>query len=230
MASRLLVVASALAVLVGGLCPVAHAERDHLVGYKVKDIDKIQPAGTQTLTNAFGSTSCTLKKVKFLLAPSEKNVGDDPRGGKAAKYVCWKAKCDGALPPPQPMNDQFAVHTLETKKTQLVCAPALAECESVLGGFCWFLGPLGQDCDTVCDDNDRTYDAATDTYAGSTGSNANCQAVLNDVGVAGAVADIGVCAGGGLGCYAGPGGTRCLTPPTVSGDSDPGAARLCACQ
>ena len=78
MTSRRLLVASAVVVLVGGLCSLARAEEDHLIGYKVKDLDKIQPGGTYTVTNGFGTTNCQLKKAKFFLVRSEKNAGASP--------------------------------------------------------------------------------------------------------------------------------------------------------
>lgn len=226
---RRFVLANTLAlVLVGGICSAARAERDHLTGYKVKDLDKVDPAGTYTMTNGYGTTSCELKKAKFFMVGSDKNAGDDPRGGAVGKYVCYKAKCDGALPPVAPLGDQFGGHNVETKKVQIVCTPAQAECESTVGGFCWFLGTPGQSCDTICNDNDRTYDAATDTYAGSTGSLANCQAVLNDMGVMGAPAD--TACGTGVGCNFTGFIVRCTSPATTSSATAPTAARVCACQ
>jgi hypothetical protein len=64
-----------------------------------------------------------LKKPKFLLMQGEKNGGDDPRGGQPGNFLCYKAKCTSASQI-IPGEDQFAAdHSLELKKTQLVCAP-----------------------------------------------------------------------------------------------------------
>jgi hypothetical protein len=54
-----------------------------------------------------------------------------------------------------------------------VCAPGVA-----VGGFCWFVGGTGADCNSTCAAQGRVYDEATRTYAGSDGTNANCEAVL----------------------------------------------------
>jgi hypothetical protein len=46
----------------------------------------------------------------------------------------------------------------------------------LVGGYCWYLGGSGDSCTTVCSSHGG-YNAATASYAGSSGSNANCQAV-----------------------------------------------------
>lgn len=220
----------AVVVLVGASCRIALAEEDHLVGYQVKDLDKIKPGGMYTVTNQFGTTTCELKVAKFFLVRGEKNAGDDPAGGPAGKFICYKAKCDGSLPPTKPSTDQFGSHNLETKKVKIICAPAQADCESMVGGFCWFLGKIGESCDKVCTDNDRTYDTATDTYAGSSGMLANCTAVMNDIGVAGVGVDNGACADA-VGCFTTAGTiVRCTAPPTTAAASNAVDVRVCACQ
>ena len=47
-----------------------------------------------------------------------------------------------------------------------------------VGGTCWYLGKKGESCDTVCTPY-AGVNAATTTFAGSSGSNANCQEVLD---------------------------------------------------
>lgn len=227
---RLTLLGSIIMLLVGIHSQHASAEEDHIVGYLSKDLDKIQPGGTYTFTNGLGVTTCELKKAKFLFVRGEKNGGDDPRGGSAGKFVCYKAKCTGPLPGTPLENDQFGNHNLETKKLKIVCAPAQAQCESTVGGFCWFLGPIGQDCDQICADSERTYDTATDTFAGSSGSLANCVSVMNDIGVIGGGVDNGACSAG-VGCFTTGGAIiRCTAPPTTSSASDPLDRRVCACQ
>lgn len=99
------------------------AEEDHLKGYKVKDLNKVPGAAGVTVTNQFGNETCDLKKPQFFLVQSEKNGGNDPRGGPAGDFVCYKAKCTGPLPPVTEADGQFGLHNLETKKAKLVCLP-----------------------------------------------------------------------------------------------------------
>src|SRR5262249_18140411 len=174
--------------------------------------------------------TCELKKTKFFFVRGEKNGGDDPRGGPAGKFVCYKAKCTGPLPGTVAETDQFGAHSLETKKVKIICAPAVAQCRSTVGGFCWFLGSIGQSCDEVCPNNERVYDTATATYAGSGGSLANCAAVMNDLGVAGGGVDNGACTDA-EGCYTSAGNiVRCTAPATTSSASNVNHIRVCACQ
>lgn len=54
-----------------------------------------------------------------------------------------------------------------------------AQCGGVrVGGYCWYFGAKGQSCDEVCAAHGGYHDA-TRFYAGSTGSNSQCTAVLN---------------------------------------------------
>jgi hypothetical protein len=46
------------------------------------------------------------------------------------------------------------------------------------GGYCWYAGAVNQSCDTVCTGHGG-YNSATLTYAGSSGTSANCQALSN---------------------------------------------------
>lgn len=100
------------------------AEEDHLVGYKVKDTGGLPPSTVFTLDNAQDpNMGCELKKPKFLLVRSEKNAGDDPRGGPAGRFLCYNAKCTTGLTLVQGEDQFFAPHSLEIKKPKLVCAP-----------------------------------------------------------------------------------------------------------
>lgn len=148
------VVATFASLVVLACVSVALAEQDHLKGYKVKDRDKVRPSGTQTLTTQFGDETCELKRAKFWLVQSEKNAGDDPRGGAAGDFVCYRAKCSGPLPPATTVDDQFATHTLEAKRARLVCVPVdalppgqacTASPHPTCGGTC----PAGQECGDV---------------------------------------------------------------------------------
>ena len=102
------------------------AEEDHLLGYKIKDLDKIKPGTTHLITNQFVTEAgCEVKgKAKFFMVPSSKDGGNDARGGPAGHFVCYKVKCSGALPPTTRVDDQLAEHELEPKKAKILCVPA----------------------------------------------------------------------------------------------------------
>lgn len=46
-----------------------------------------------------------------------------------------------------------------------------------VGGHCWYLGAAAESCSTVCASHGG-YNSATRSYAGASGSTANCEAVL----------------------------------------------------
>ena len=52
---------------------------------------------------------------------------------------------------------------------------------TIVGGHCWYFGSNNQSCDTVCSTHGG-YSSATQTYAGSDGSDGNCDAVLIALG------------------------------------------------
>jgi len=222
-------IACAVVVVVAGR---AHAERDHLTGYKVKDLDKFKASGSYNLVDEGTTLDCEPKKAAFVLLPSEKDGGDDFRAGEATRYVCYKAKCAGALPPDVQVDDQLAVHTLEAKKAQIVCAPVKPPCTGVtVGGSCWLLGSSGDSCDTTCNNAGLLYDDATRTYAGSDGSDADCTAVLDALAVTGSGVTFSGC-GVGVGCgydNGGSGRLRC-SDATTSSASFSTFDRACACQ
>lgn len=100
------------------------------------------------------------------------------------------------------------------------------------GGACWFLGASPDNCDQVCSDQGLVYDGATATVAGSDGTDAACEAVLDGVGAAGTGLDnpAAICPQG-LGCSVGAGiRYRCVSVATTSTAAAIGRARACACQ
>ena len=119
-----------------------------------------------------------------------------------------------------------------------LCTEYGACCQATNGGNCWFLGALGESCADVCaavapgSFPDAGYDADTASYAGTGGSDANCQAVLNavlnpDPPFGGST----TCGGGGTGCSVISGtGYRCTDAATNAVDSHPLVRRACACQ
>lgn len=97
------------------------------------------------------------------------------------------------------------------------------------GGSCWLLGAAGDDCTETCAAENMVYDAATETYAGSSGTDEQCGAVLDSLGApAGPVQPL-LCMNE-IGCYyhAGFGRFRCTNPGTES-DAFVDGERACAC-
>jgi hypothetical protein len=118
--------------LAGCLCllfaTTAVAEQDHLLGYKVKGVEKLKPGTTHVLTTEFsedlGPHNCEVKgRVKFFLTQAEKDGGDDPRGGPAGHFACYKAKCSGMVPLEVHVDHQLGQETYLPKKVQILCLP-----------------------------------------------------------------------------------------------------------
>ena len=109
-------------------------------------------------------------------------------------------------------------------------APACAG--TLFAGFCWYYGGVSQSCDTACATHGG-YHAATLTYAGSAGTNANCKAVMDALGVpSSTVTDDGFCMLGlqYTGCvYNATSRFRCTNGPTNSSGSLINRRRVCAC-
>jgi hypothetical protein len=103
---------------------------------------------------------------------------------------------------------------------------------SVVGGFCWYLGAAGQSCTTVCASHSG-FNAGTLTFAGSSGTLANCQAVIISVSgpYSGASTGDNVCGGVKIGCNLAPGNNavRCNFGPTDASSTIVNAQRTCAC-
>ena len=109
--------------------------------------------------------------------------------------------------------------------------PSPLPCDATTGGLCWFLGAKKTSCAAACAIKGRAYDSATMTYAGSSGTDANCIAVLDALGVAAGPLDTLSTCSDGLGClYALSLRARCSAPPTNSSSSGVALQRVCACQ
>jgi hypothetical protein len=95
---------------------------------------------------------------------------------------------------------------------------------------CWILAAAAASCDTACAAVGMTYDSATRFVAGSGGSDASCEAVLDGVGAPGTGLDApSASCSDGLGCIVGAVRVRCLTPVTTSSTSTSMGRRACAC-
>ena len=104
-----------------------------------------------------------------------------------------------------------------------------------VGGFCWYFGAEGASCDTTCAAVGATCDSATITFAGSEGTDENCQSVLTALGVTADFGGSSPCPSG-VGCGFLPGTValagRCPAPPTTCEAAEVafGVQRACACQ
>lgn len=112
-------------------------------------------------------------------------------------------------------------------------APGIATEETcagdVVGGFCWYLAS-GVSCDSICSTNGG-YNEATRTYAGSDGTDANCEEVADVLGMSGTnvtVVDAGV-GSDGWGCISDNGSRLRHERPTNSTAASSGVERACAC-
>lgn len=102
---------------------------------------------------------------------------------------------------------------------------------TLVGGYCWYEGANGASCDTTCTGHGG-YNAATLSYAGSGGTDANCLAVLTALSmVSGSVTDMSFYAYGCVEDQNAPTGhqrTR-YTVATTSSASGTSVYRACAC-
>jgi len=102
-----------------------------------------------------------------------------------------------------------------------------APCEYEFAGACWF-ADIGS-CDAICTANGRVYSEATRTVAGSDGTDANCQALINAFGIVQPFNPSYAC-GPAAGCAADTSiSARCATPATTSDASCGSCIRICAC-
>ncbi|MCB0376940.1 MAG: hypothetical protein KDD33_00480 [Bdellovibrionales bacterium] len=101
---------------------------------------------------------------------------------------------------------------------------------TLYGGYCWYHGSSNQSCTTVCSTHGG-YNSATLTYAGSSGSNTNCQNVMNAMGADGSTV-FSSNWGLGLGCFnsTDASGTRYRdSAATTAAGQSAAALRACAC-
>lgn len=157
-------------------------------------------------------------------------------GGPGTSYGCGRNESTGARVSTNTTNAagfQAQVHRA------CACDPpdASAEINCAAGGgtwisasnACWFLGVASQSCGDTCTAVGGTYDSngPTQSYAGSSGNNANCGAVLDALGAAGTGSSSNIA--NTMGCYVS--GTTRSRGTTVTGKSTSmaGARRACSC-
>ena len=100
-----------------------------------------------------------------------------------------------------------------------------------VGGGCWYLGADNQSCTSVCASHGG-YDALTESYAGSAGSDSHCSAVLDALGTGNGIITTTTWASyAGMGCFANSAndGRRYTAGAATAGASYSVAYRACAC-
>ena len=121
----------ALAAAVVVATPLAaRAQLDHLTCYKVKD-SAPQAKYQATLTNSFGSQTCTVRTPAKLgcVQTSATSITPTPPGGgpsgasAAGAFLCYRAKC-GKQNSSTNVQDQFGMRVVRFKASQFLCAPA----------------------------------------------------------------------------------------------------------
>jgi cysteine-rich repeat protein len=144
--------------------------------------------------------------------------------GDGCDAECYVEECDG--------EEETCVEPEPGEEFDCVLAGG-----EIVGGACWFLGDAGASCADTCADAGLGYDAATETVAGSGGTNASCTSVLNALGMAVGNASARTC-DTGIGCHGQlllpplplASGGRCTGADTDAESAPPAAARrACAC-
>lgn len=110
--------------------PAFAQDEDHLLGFRTRDGNAVAPSASSYVftSSAYAhQNGCELnKKPLFHLLQVDKDGGDDPRGGPAGEFVCYKAKCrKGVVPGASPLEleSQFGEHALDDKRARIVCLP-----------------------------------------------------------------------------------------------------------
>lgn len=93
-------------------------------------------------------------------------------------------------------------------------------------GFCWHAGASGASCDTTCAGFGGCDLNGTQNFAGSGGTNANCAAVLNFLGLGSGGVSFG--GPGNIGCFV-QFGWRFRDTSTTCAGSSASTRRACAC-
>ena len=193
---------------------------DAVKGYKYKD--KLQESGTpvksalikQSSTGAF-SIKAVVGTGTLLLPP---NPGTDAcarlelTGGDS--YDIKFSEANGQI-----TNRDAQKYSHKKVTVEGHC------CEAITGGFCWYLSDSGAPCNSITAYAGFSVDPAADAFAGGAGTDANCGAVLDDLGIpAGAVIQSNLCDAGCI--WDGVSRIRCTLPGSEN-SSVPGAVLAC---
>ena len=153
----------------------------------------------------------------------ENQAGNDcqPPTGNSATLQGLVEDCDFDL-------EAVLTETSTTTSTTLATTTTLPPCQANVGGFCWALGAAGEDCDAACAPLGKTCGTGTVTYAGSSGTQAQCDAVLTALGQSATL--LSAPCTDGYGCNVGSIGVHCSSPATTCGAATAGVQRACACE
>ncbi len=115
------------------------------------------------------------------------------------KWQKAESKAGGECPTE---NDEAAIQAqVQQCADDLVAALDPNSCSgAAVGGTCWYLGALNANCTDTCAAAGLVYDSATATYAGSSGTDANCAAVLDALGVPAGPVQALVCQASAVDC------------------------------
>jgi cysteine-rich repeat protein len=193
--------------------------------------------------NTVSDDGCRADCTDEICGDGQTDVGEDCDDGNTAdgdgcREDCTEEICGDGILDPQEECDEGDTENGDgcdaNCNEEFDCA---TEGGTSASGACWFLGADAASCETTCADEGLVYDPATETVAGSGGSDLTCGTVLTALGFAGGTPTGAPC-DRGLGCWADlaippvPVGTsqRC-TEPTTDAPTAPGTGdrRACAC-
>lgn len=156
----------------------------------------------------------------------------------SARWRKTETKSAGACPT---SGDEAAVEAAITMCMDNVAAGLTSSASSacpgaLVDGACWFLSENQSDCIERCAEAGLRYDQATRMYAGSDGTDANCEKILDALGAPGDpfVLNSTDCSNvpNGMGCFHDLFyhlRVRCSIVPTDATSFFPDAQRVCAC-
>lgn len=138
------------------------------------------PADYSRCTTKFEDKWDSAESTGAGACPDNVELTEDMEAFISAQAAEAASIIEGAEIPACGANLSTACATLDTVEGELAACYSRCSLSGGVGGgpACWYLGALGQSCDTVCASHGLTYDEATDTYAGRNGTLAHCAAVL----------------------------------------------------
>ncbi len=231
--------------------PTPHAATDPAAGCAAAKRKAVGKCAFETLKchaeaarrSAFVEPRCREKaeaRLAQAFARAEQRGGCATSGDASALQAEVDVFVEGvvaALPTSPPPTVTTTSSTTTSTTTMSSTTTTTLECTGAsVGGHCWYQDPFGPSCDQVCAAVSRTYDPATESFAGSGGSDANCAAVVQAVwGLSNPYPVNPATCSSGVGCgwtvsVLLPVVHRCTVPPTTGAATDIGFHRFCACR
>ena len=212
------------------------------VAFTDSDTTSGQISGTLTITKAGVETDLTHYVLYWGSNSTTKQSGTSiSQIAKTGSNVTHNFAADTSIPS-SPTATHLLVFTknadgeMATEVTVAITDNTGSSCSGggvSVGGHCWYSSASGASCTTACSAASLAYNTATLTYAGSSGSLAQCKAVIDAVfGGNNTVSEnaSSVCFYP-LGCgYDGSDYRRCAAFSTTEGEMQIGFTRVCACQ